>query len=70
MVEATRAPKAPAAASAPVSEKQAAEFEQMKRNLNQIASWELIGNSWDKLAMAFTESGNEAQAKTLLAILE
>lgn len=65
-----RAPSAPAGASAQVSEKQSKEFEAMKKNLNFLASWTLIGNSWDKLPMAFTESGNENQAKVLLSIIQ
>jgi hypothetical protein len=71
MVESiSRAPSVSVPSGTQVSARQSAEFEALKKSLGHIGSWELIGNSWDKLSMAFTESGNENQARILLSILE
>ncbi len=64
---AVRAPRAPA--SAPVTAKAQAEFIQLKKALNELASWDLAPSGWDRLIMHFTESGSEQQAQSLAQAL-
>ena len=63
-----RAPPAPVAAAP--SAKSVQQFQELKRSLGEHVSWELTGDSYDKLWMNFTEAGNEQQAKTFAAILK
>lgn len=63
-----RAPAAPV--SAPLSDKAVAEYQALKRSLNELASWELSGSGFDTLPMMFTEGGNEQQARALAQALQ
>ena len=63
-----RAPRAPVTAAP--SPKSVQQFQELKRALYDIASWELTDDSYDKLWMNFSEGGNEQQAKTFAAILK
>ncbi|VVB56897.1 Uncharacterised protein [uncultured archaeon] len=65
---AVHAPQAPV--SAPVSAKAQAEFMQLKSLLNNLASWDLAPADWDRLAMHFTEAGNEQQAQAVVQALQ
>ena len=62
------APAAPLAA--PISDKAVAEYQALKRSLNELASWELSGAGFDTLPMMFTEGGNEQQARSLAQALQ
>ena len=44
-------------------------FTELKRQLNEITSWELAPNSWDKVQIAYTETGKEAQARQFYAAI-
>jgi len=63
-----RAPTMPQAAQ--VSSQAQQEFQQLKRELSDIASWELAPNSWDRIKMAFSEKGDESLAGTFVAVLK
>ncbi len=61
MVYMGQLPQVPAAK--PITKEAAQQFTELKRQLNEITSWELAPNSWDKIQIAYTETGNEAQAR-------
>ena len=65
---AVRAPQAPV--SAPVTAKAQAEFLQLKKALNELASWDLAPSGWDRLRMHFSEGGSEQQARSLVQALQ
>lgn len=67
MAQAT-APSIPA--SAPVSGKASETFSALKRALNEIASWEMSPNSWDKIQIIYVAKGNEKQAKTFVSAIQ
>ena len=62
-----QAPSIPAAAS--VSAEAKAHFQELKRELGRIASWELTPNTWGRIQIKYTEKGNEAQAKAMVNAL-
>jgi len=64
----SQAPQAPV--SAPLSAKAQAEFLQLKKSLDSLASWELAPATWADLPMHFTESGTEAQARAIAQALQ
>jgi hypothetical protein len=47
----------------PLTKQAQQQFSELKRQLNEITSWELAPNSWDKVQIAYTETGNEPQAR-------
>ncbi len=63
-----RAPAAPV--SAPLSDKAVAEYQALKRSLNELASWELSGSGFDTCPMMFSESGNEQHARNFAQALQ
>lgn len=63
-----RAPSAPV--SAPLSPEALAKFQELKRTLGEMVSWELTSDGYEALGMSFTEGGNEQQARTFAAILK
>ena len=63
-----RAPAAPV--SAPLSDKAVAEYQALKRSLNELSSWELSGSGYDTCPMMFSEGGNEQQARSLAQALQ
>jgi hypothetical protein len=64
--------KAPSAPSArPVSGKASEEFVALKRSLNEIASWEISPNSWDKIQINYAERrGKEPEARAFLKAIQ
>jgi len=62
-----KAPQMPV--SAPVTAKAQAEFLQLKKSLDSLASWELAPASWADLPMHFSEGGSEAQARLIAQAL-
>lgn len=63
-----RAPSVPAGVQ--VSSQARQEFQQLKSELSDIASWELAPNTWDRIKMAFSETGDESLAGTFVAVLK
>jgi hypothetical protein len=63
-----KAPSAPS--NAQVSSKDVAEFTALKKSLGHIDSWDLSGDSWDKVMMKFTEVAKPTQASAFLNALE
>lgn len=61
-------PKVPSAA--PVASKTAQEFDSLKRSLNEMPSWEMTPNNWDKIQIAYTKAGSEQQARSFLKAIE
>ena len=55
--------------SKPVSGKAQEEFTALKKKHNEIASWSMSPNSWDKIQINYTSTGNEEQAKTFLSAI-
>jgi hypothetical protein len=53
-----------------VTAKAQAEFLQLKKALNELASWDLAPSGWDRLLMHFTEGGSEQQAQSLAQALK
>ena len=50
--------------------KERAQFSALKRSLDNITSWELVGASWDEgIVMKFSENFPEEKAKLFLQIL-
>jgi hypothetical protein len=69
MVEKQKAiPKVPSAA--PVAGKAAEEFDTLKRSLNEMPSWEMTPNNWDRIQIAYTKTGTEQQARSFLKAVE
>ncbi len=64
----SRAPTAPV--TAPVTSKAVAEYQALKKSLNELASWELSGSGYDNCPMMFCEAGKEAQARALAQALQ
>lgn len=62
--------RAPAPVAAPVSPQAMQQFNELKRGLGELVSWELTGNDYEVLSMSFTEAGNEQQAKAFAAVLK
>ncbi len=54
-------PAVPSAKSITTEAKQ--RFSELKRQLNEITSWELAPNAWDKVQIVYTETGSESQAR-------
>ena len=54
----------------PLSGKHIEEFTQLKRQLNELNSWELTPDSWDAMQIAYTTAGNEKQARAYIASIE
>ena len=67
MAQAT-VPSLPAAK--PVSGKASETFNALKRALNEIASWEMSPNSWDKIQIIYSVKGNDKQAKSFIAAIQ
>ena len=65
---AVRAPSAPITAQ--VSSKEVAEYQALKKSLNELASWELSGSGYDTCPMMFSEAGKEAMARALAQALQ
>lgn len=63
-----RTPSAPA--SAQVNSKDVAEFTALKKSLVHIDSWDLSGDSWDKVMLKFSETAKPEQASAFLNALE
>jgi hypothetical protein len=61
-------PRAPSAAA--VSGKASEEFNALRRNLSDVASWEITPNSWDRIQIAYRNSGSEKQARAFLKAIE
>lgn len=61
------APVAPAAA---LSGKAQEEFGMLKRSLNEIASWDMSPNTWDKIQIIYSGTGSDKQAKGFIASIE
>lgn len=64
----------PAARQAPqgareASGRQRQGFQELRKNLDGIASWELSPNSFEKVRMKFTESASAEHAQMMLAVL-
>ncbi len=64
----SQAPQVPSAG--PISQESQQKFNELKRQLNEITSWELAPNSWDKVQIAYSETGNESQARQLYIALQ
>lgn len=62
----TAVPKAPSVS--PLTSRESAQFQALKRSLAEIVSWELTDSHL--LRMAFTEAGSEAQAQAFIASLQ
>lgn len=45
-------------------------FEQMKKNLSILNSWELLPSNFDVISLKFSEGGNSEQGNLLLKILK
>ncbi len=61
-------PKVPAAKS--VGGKASEQFDSLKRSLNEMPSWEMTPNNWDKIQIAYTKAGSEQQARSFLKAIE
>ena len=57
-------------AAAPVSGKATETFTALKRALNEIASWEMSPNSWDKIQIVYAAKGNDKQAKSFILAIQ
>lgn len=70
MAQSSVTPSMPAAK--PVSGKAAESFTALKRALNEIASWDMSPNSWDKMQIIYSPlpHANEKQAKSLIKATE
>ena len=64
----SRAPSAPI--TAPVTSQAVAEYQALKKSLNELASWELSGSGYDNCPMSFSEAGREEQARALAQALQ
>ena len=53
----------------PITKEAEKKFSELKRQLNEITSWELAPNSWDKVQIAYTETGSESQARQFYAAI-
>ncbi len=60
-------PQLPQAAK--ISGEAQAQFLKLKRELSEIASWELAPNTWDRIKLEFSEGGTEAQANAFMAVI-
>lgn len=54
----------------PLSGKHQEEFTTLKRQLNELNSWELAPDSWDAMQIAYTTSGNEKTARAYISAIE
>lgn len=61
-------PSAPAAK--PMAAKSSEEFTLLKRSLNEIASWEISPNGYDKIQIIYPFPGNEQQARAYVKAIE
>ena len=53
------------------SSQEKAQFQAVKKALNNVTSWELAGASWDEgLVMKFSENFSEERAKLFLKVIE
>ena len=46
------------------------EFNALKVNLSEIASWEMSPNGWDAIQIAFPFTAKEGQARAFLAAIQ
>lgn len=60
----------PSSASTQKTSSARAFFEQMKKELSAITSWELLPSSFEVISLKFGEYGNSAQASIFLKILK
>ena len=42
----------------------------LKRSLNEIASWDMSPNNWDKIQIIYSGTGTDKQAKGFIAAIE
>ena len=68
MAPVVSAPRAPVAK--PVNEQSRNEFNALKHNLSDIASWEISPNSWDKIQIIYATGASEKQARAFLSSVE
>lgn len=61
-------PSAPAAKS--LGGKSAEEFTLLKRSLNEIASWEISPNRYDKIRIIYPIMGSEQQARAFVKTIQ
>jgi hypothetical protein len=45
-------------------------FESLKRSLNEVPSWEISPNNWDKIQIAYTATGTEESARAFVKAIE
>jgi len=70
MQESVRAPHSPQNVHTQDSQNENAQFQALKRSLNEITSWELAGASWDEgLIMKFSENFSDERAKLFLRVI-
>ncbi|MFH0927433.1 MAG: hypothetical protein V1822_02530 [Candidatus Micrarchaeota archaeon] len=68
MPESMRTPQM-GAVRASDSKRERAQFEALKRSLNNIDSWELAGASWDEgIVMKFSENFSQGKAELFLRV--
>jgi len=61
-------PSAPAAK--PMAAKSSEEFTQLKRSLNEIASWEISPNDYSKIPLIYKTMGTEQQARSFVKAIQ
>jgi hypothetical protein len=53
-----------------INENAKQEFNALKVNLSEIASWEMSPNSWDSIQIAYPFTAKESQARAFLAAIQ
>ncbi|GEM_PF-861529 len=69
MAQAEKRPAPNVPSAKPVSGKAQEEFTALKHKHNEIASWSMSPNSWDKIQVIYTSTGKEEQAQTFLSAI-
>lgn len=69
MADFTQKPAPSVPAARPLSGKAAEEFTILKRQLDEIASWEMAPNKWADIQIIYTRTGGEDAARGLLTAL-
>lgn len=70
MPEPIKTPQSPVGAQVKDLAKEKAQFNALKKSLNQITSWELAGNSWEEgIVMKFSENFAQEKADSFLKII-